>query len=760
MLLNFNMKESEFIRKAIKVILIALSILIPLVFLPFTLETLELNKHFVLYAFTLLALLLWLLEGASTRKFTIQRTPFDIPILIYIGITLISGIFSKHHFLSFIGDYNNIQLGILPLLFLLIFAFLITQTFTNDRSRFILMACVAWSGFVSAIWFLFDKFNIVPFDFFGVRITNTVSLSNSEFGIYLTLIIIGALSLLSFKKNRIIIDIIAGVFALVSLFILLSLGFKVAYIMLAIGLIIVLAFMLTYVDYLRMSWITVAFGTVVLTVIFIFLNTPRIINFGLPVEISLGVKTSYAISLSTIVENTKQFLIGSGPSTFIYDFSKHKPEQLNLNNFAWKIRFAKPYATFPSMIAETGVLGVVSFLFLVLIVFGFVGSQWIKSLVKKEKITDKLHHSHALVFLVAPVWTTILIAMFFVHLSISLWFLFFLVLALLSTVLSDMNKEKYKEIVISLKSSPQYILATSFAVVLLFAAGIVFGVFAGRFYAAEIAYTDSQISAQNPAMQISALSRASQLNKNCTRYRIALAQAYLNEAKRVSQEADGSPELITRLVSNAVNEARIATEISPKSVSTWETLAIMYENARSFAPGVDIWITKSLEKAVEYEPINPTLHLQLGISKYREGKKTEAKESFEQAIRLKQDYLDAYLQLASYYEAEKDMDRAIIELEKGIPAGRQNDNYLFQIGRLYFNRASEGDWDKSLALFNASLLINPNNVNALFSSGVVFDRRGEREQALKLFEEVLKRDPNNEAVNSRVKQIRSILGVR
>ncbi len=752
-----HMQSTKFIRVAQKIILYVLVAVMPLFFLPFTLEVLELNKQFFLYGGMLLALMLWLLEGAVARKFVIRRTAFDIPVLVYVGVVAVSGLFSVNRFLSFVGDYNNIQMSVIALLFLAAFGFLITQVFITDKSRLTLLGSAVIGGILSSVWFLLDKFKVLEFADFGVVISNSVSLSNSEFGVYLILLLLGGLALLSIKKRSSLVDGLSVVVVLLALVVILSLGFKVTYILLAVGLSVLLAFMLTYADYLRLSWITTTFALLVVAVLFIFLNTPRIFNFGLPVEVALGVGTSFDVSWSTITDNTKQFLLGSGAATFVSDFSQYKPEALNLNNFAWRIRFGKPFSTFVSMIAETGVLGTLSFIFMSLVVLGHIGGVWMKSLAVKTKGASPFSSKASFVYLVAPIWIVLLISTFFIHLSLNLWLLFFVMLAMLSSVLVT---SKHEPIEISLKSSPQYLLVTSFSVVLLFAGGVVFAVFSGRYYAAEVSFARAQRVAASPAAQIGMLTEAVQLNKKNSRYRVALAQSFLNEARVVSGQADGSPELVQRLVAKAVEEARIATDISPHNVSTWETLANMYLNASPFAPGVSVWVTRSFEKAVELEPVNPVLHLQLGRAKYVEGKKTEAKDAFEEAIRLKGDFVDAYIALAGYYELEDDIDRGIAELEKGVQSGRQSDVFLFQLGRLYYNRADDGDWDRALTVFNAALAINPNNANVLYSAGLIYNNRGDREVALRYFEEVLKRDPANEAVASRVKQLRAILSIQ
>lgn len=745
------------------------TVLLPVFFLPYPGEILELNKHFLLYTLALIALMMWFIQGAIARSFKISRSAFDIYVVAFLGITIISGLLSVDKNLSFMGNYGGIQVGIVPIIMLIVYAFLVTQVFESSRQRLWLLFGLGTGALISGIWFLLDKYGIFSYNAIAPHtpITNLVSLSNSEFSLFLGLVILGALAILSLKKHNIVLDSLAGIVGAVALIIFFSLGFTIGYILLAIGAGILLSFMLTFVSFLRMGWITTTFAFVVLCVMFIFLGTPQLLPVRLPVEVSLGVNTSYEIALETITDSAKQFLFGTGPSTFVYDFSQYRPNELNLNSFAWQIRFAKPFATIPAMLAEIGIVGTLAFAFVVLVVIGFIGVRWIESM-GNEKEKPKFTERMAFVYIVAPLWLTILVSMFFLHLSIVLWFVFFTLLAVLSSSLVKGGKPELIDI--SLKSSPQYVLATSFAVVLLFAGGLVFAVFAGRFYVAEKIFHQARNDAQTPAEAISLVEQAVRFNSKNSRYRVALADAYLNEARNVAGQADASPDLVTTLVKNAIDQARLATDYSPRSVNTWETLARMYENAISFAPGVNIWVSKSYQKVVELEPSNPISHVRLATYLRSEGKLTEAQDHLQKAIALKPDYLDAYLRLALHYEnlslnadgVIADIDtynKALQTMASGLSYGSNNDAFLFEMGRLYQNYPDNQHVADAERLYQSALLINPNNVNAKLALAVLYNTIGEREAALTWFLEVQKHQPDNDLVNRRIRQLRSILGL-
>ncbi len=55
---------------------------------------------------------------------------------------------------------------------------------------------------------------------------------------------------------------------------------------------------------------------------------------------------------------------------------------------------------------------------------------------------------------------------------------------------------------------------------------------------------------------------------------------------------------------------------------------------------------ESMELAINLDPSNPTLFFNLGVISYQQGKVEEAKENYRKAIELKEDYGDAYLNLA------------------------------------------------------------------------------------------------------------------
>jgi tetratricopeptide (TPR) repeat protein len=88
----------------------------------------------------------------------------------------------------------------------------------------------------------------------------------------------------------------------------------------------------------------------------------------------------------------------------------------------------------------------------------------------------------------------------------------------------------------------------------------------------------------------------------------------------------------------AVEEAR---EIYPKDINLILTQADIYFQLKDMKKYSDL-----IELALNIDPTNPQLFFNLGVISFNDGKVEEAKKNYEKAIELKEDYGDAYLNLA------------------------------------------------------------------------------------------------------------------
>ena len=93
----------------IKFPLYALVFLMPLFWLPFTVEAYEFNKQYLLIFLVSIAFMAWLGKLAVVRKkLFFRRTALDVWILVFVLILVLSAVFSIDSISSWFGFYGRL----------------------------------------------------------------------------------------------------------------------------------------------------------------------------------------------------------------------------------------------------------------------------------------------------------------------------------------------------------------------------------------------------------------------------------------------------------------------------------------------------------------------------------------------------------------------------------------------------------------------------------------------------------------------------
>lgn len=740
--------------------LYALIFLIPLFTLPFTLETRELNKYFLLYFFTFLALLCWLGSSVLKKSFEIRRTPLDIPLLVFWAVFLVASILSQDRYQSFFGDFGFLGVSFLGLTAFILFYFLTVQTLNKLQQIFGVIYLFLLSNTIAAAYFILYNLNLFPWPSFLPQF-NPVSGSNTLFGAYLVVSFILSLGLLTIKKKNITADICLAIPMLISLTALTTLGFRVAWIIIASAVFLLLVFFLTYADKIRTVWTSVAFAILVISLIFIFLNVPSFLTAALPSEVSLSTGTSSQIAFDTITANAKNFLFGTGPGTFMFDFSKFRPANFN-NNILWNIRFPQSHDNLFDLTAAAGILGILSFLLLILTALGLMLSTWLKHLValKKRRVTEAKEDDVVGVFEKSPLifwsivtgWLTLLIAFPLINFGVAHWFAFWLFLGLIVNASALLVKMEFPTQHISLKTTPEYALATSFGFILVFTAIIVTGIYLGRYFAADVVY--AKTAGLSFDDRVVSLNKAVVWNPHRVAFHLALAEAFLNKAAETADKTKDAGQ-VSPLVAKAVAAAKTAADQSPNNIASWENLAAMYANAQTITPEATGWTISALQKALELEPTNPSLYISLGDANVAKKDYVEAKKNFETAVSLKPNLLIGYMRLALLKEIDKDINGSIATLESGLSYGIQDPTYVFQLGRYYFNRGDANDNAQAELAFKKAISLQPNYVDAIYALALLYENNGIKKEALTLYQRALQLLPGNQELKNRINRLKN-----
>jgi len=139
---------------------------------------------------------------------------------------------------------------------------------------------------------------------------------------------------------------------------------------------------------------------------------------------------------------------------------------------------------------------------------------------------------------------------------------------------------------------------------------------------------------------------------------LALAQVLATKSSTVTETEQ---ETIKNLLSEAVRSTRATTEIlEPVNVTNWEIRAELAKALMGVASDASQSAKMALNTAIQLDPANPRLRLDLGGIYYAEGDYLSAANMFRQATNLKSNYANAYynfgqalLNLEDYANATK-----------------------------------------------------------------------------------------------------------
>ncbi len=139
----------------------SLFLLVPLVFSGATSELFELPKMWLTFGLTILIVTAWLSKMILQSRVQVQRTPLDIPILLFLVSQIVSTIFSLDPHVSLWGFYSRFNGGLLSIAsyILLYYAFVSNLTLKHVLTT---LKISLITGFIVAAWGIPSHFGMDP----------------------------------------------------------------------------------------------------------------------------------------------------------------------------------------------------------------------------------------------------------------------------------------------------------------------------------------------------------------------------------------------------------------------------------------------------------------------------------------------------------------------------------------------------------------------------------------------------------------------
>lgn len=620
----------------------------PLVFLTLTTDSYVLPKQVFLGAIVLLVLLLSGAKMLSDKTVRMIKTPFDLPVVIFAVVIVISSLLAVNRMDSFIA--------LVPLLLSIIAFYLVVNVSRNASSAIFLLACFLTGAtlLAAAAVFSYFKVYVLPFPFAKVQYFTLFGALLDQ-AMYLAFAL-PATGIMAWKgltsgtqrrseHSESMTANLTGAF-------LASVGF-----------------------------IVILFGFLVTAYQLATTQRPLLLPF------ETGFQVSFAAISQDAGRIAQGFLFGSGYGTFYADFMRFRQAAFNLNQNLWSFTFFRSSSFVLELLATTGILGLLSFGYLMFQSVREVRASYTerkKAQSNPLSITVMLSLVAAILLPFSPILTSVfflLLGLFAVcerliegtnaeerYYDVELHFVAFKksVIPLVATPVVE-GQSDHKRYSATEQSLTRFLPVSIFLLFVLFSA--LMGLQLYQYTASDITFQHSFVAAsQNNGLQTytdqGAAVRMFQYRDAYYRI-IAQTDLALANALAASVQPGKTPSAqiqqnVTALIQESITAARRATEISPQNSINWQNLSSIYRSLIGFGQNAEQFAILTEQQAIALNPSDPQGYVNLGGIYYQLKLWDQAQQQFQLAINLKPDYANAYYNLAHALEEKGDYQNAIL----------------------------------------------------------------------------------------------------
>jgi len=681
------------INKALNITFSTVFLLTPLIVIPFTSELFEFNKMVFIYFSTIIIVFLWILKSIYTRKIIFRRTILDIPIIIFITSQTISTLFSQDYFTSSFGYYSRFHGGLLSSISYSLLYWTFVSNINTKQTRKMLKFLIS-SAFIISIYAILEKFGIDKnlwvqdvqnrvFSTLGqpnwlaawivalTPLTWTFSIIHSKskkYYFYIGLSLIFFIVLI-FTKSR--SGIIAFFFINIIFWLILFLKSKRDFLKKKGNItpfIIHNLIFICFIAVLGTPWTKSVFDHKK------GVNPNTKTNYNIPLIQRGGTKSSEIREMvwrAAIKAWRAKPIFGHGTETFAFIFYKFKPVNHNLTS-EWDFVYNKAHNEYLNFLATTGLIGLLSYISLILTTIYVFYKQIIKT--KKADKIDNL-----ILIALFSGYISILITNFFGFSVVPVAIQFFLYPAIAITITknADNNKNEEEKAYFSNQEKTLTFIVSLIFILILFNLS--------KYWRADYFYAKGKKSndSNNFPQARTTLNKAIKLEPRQPIYLDELSQSARGIALLYYEKGDTKTAKL--FMKSSLSEINKAISISPNNVHLLKSKTSTLIQFSTIEPKLLEEAINTLKKALILSPKDAKIYYNLGLIYIRIGNISKALETLKEAINLKSNYRNARLAygilLAQKREFNSARDQFNYILEKINPEDQMAKQQLEEIGK-------------------------------------------------------------------------------
>jgi tetratricopeptide (TPR) repeat protein len=221
------------------------------------------------------------------------------------------------------------------------------------------------------------------------------------------------------------------------------------------------------------------------------------------------------------------------------------------------------------------------------------------------------------------------------------------------------------------------------------------------------------------------------------------------------------------MIRSALTAADQAVSLAPKNSSNYLILGQIYEGMLATMDKADEKAIENYQKALELDPRNPAIYQQIASvyitmsdienlknQQQKENKSAElsdkskeylvkAEGALKKALEIKKDYAKANLTLASLYERQGNLDKAIEKEKENRQTFPKDPSIALRLGMFYYKAEN---WDEAEKAFRDAIRLNSKYSDAYYFLGLTLDKKNQKDEAEEQFKRVAELNPDNEKV--------------